>query len=176
MCIRDRIGIERSFANGASLRATAFRSVVTDLIDYSYATFHYEQIPGDSRSQGIELSGETPLGDRLRLSGNFTYTDTERPDGQPLERVPERVLNLRLDGDITDRSRFGLGLTHASGLVDRGTEMPSYTLIDASVEYDLTDRATGYLRVENLFDEDYQVLRGYGTSGRALYAGIRAEF
>ncbi|AUH63962.1 TonB-dependent receptor plug domain-containing protein [Paracoccus zhejiangensis] len=170
------IGVERSFANGATLRATAFHSVVTDLIDYSYATFHYEQIPGDTRSQGIELSGETPLNDRLRLSGNFTYTDTERPDGQQLERVPERVLNLRLDGDISDRSRFGLGLTHASGLVDRGAEMPSYTLVDASVEYDLTGRSTGYLRVENLFDQDYQVLRGYGTSGRALFAGIRAEF
>lgn len=170
------IGIERSFANGATLRATAFRSVITDLIDYSYATYHYAQIPGDSRSQGIELSGETPLTDRLRLSGNFTYTDTERPDGQPLERVPERVLNLRLDGDISDRARFGLGLTHVAGMRDRDAEMPGYTLVDASVDYDLTDRATGYLRVENLFDEDYQLLRGYGTSGRAIYAGLRADF
>lgn len=170
------IGIERSFANGASLRATAFRSVVTDLIDYSFTTSHYEQIPGDSRSQGIELSGETPIGNGLRLSGNFTYTDTERPDGQPLDRVPERVLNLRLDGDLSDRSRFGLGLTHVSGLMDRDAEMPSYTLVDASVEHDLTDRATGYVRIENLFDEEYQVLRGYGTSGRAIFAGIRADF
>lgn len=170
------IGVERSFANGATLRATAFRSEITNLIDYSFTSFVYEQIPGDSRSQGVELSGDMPISDSLRLAGNFTYTDTKRPDGQPLDRVPARVLNLRLDGDISARSRFGLGLTHVSGMRDRDAEMPSYTLVDASAEYDLTDRAIGYVRVENLLDEDYQVLRGYGTSGRAIFAGVRADF
>lgn len=170
------IGAEYAFDNGAFLRATAFRTVITDLIDYSYDSFTYAQFPGNSRSQGVELSGETPLNDWLRLAGNFTYTDTRRPDGQPLERVPERVLNLRLEGDLAPRTRFGVGLSHVSGMTDRDLPMPSYTVVDASAEYDLTDRATGYLRIENLFDEDYQVLRGYGTTGRAAYVGVRAAF
>lgn len=170
------IGAEYAFDSGALLRATAFRTVITDLIDYSFASFNYAQFPGDSRTQGVELSGETPLNDRLRLVGNFTYTDTRRPDGQPLERVPERVLNLRLEGDIALRSRFGIGIRRVSGMTDRDLPMPSYTIVDASTEYDLTDQTTGYLRIENLFNEDYQVLRGYGTTGRAVYAGIRASF
>lgn len=170
------IGAEYAFDGGAMLRATAFRTTVTDLIDYSYTSFVYEQVPGDSRTRGIELSGETPLGDALRLTGNYTWTDTQRPDGRPLDRVPARVLNLRLLAEPMPATRLALGLSHVSGLTDRDAPMPSYTLVDASAEYDLTDRAVGYLRVENLFDEDYQVLRGYGTSGRAVYAGIRASF
>lgn len=170
------IGIEYAADNGARLRATAFRTTVTDLIDYSYLDFAYAQIPGDTRTRGVELSAEAPLSDRLRLAGNFTYTDTERPDGMPLDRVPARVLNLRLEAEPAARWQLGLGLTHVSGMNDRDLPMPSYTTVDATAEYALSDRATGYLRVENLLDEDYQVLRGYGTSGRAVYAGLRASF
>lgn len=170
------IGAEYAFQNGGFLRGTMFQNTITDLIDYSFSSYVYEQFPGDTRTRGVELSGETPLGDTMRLSGNFTYTDSKRPDGQPLDRVPARVLNLRLDHDVTTRARYGLGLTHVSGLRDDDAPMPSYTVVDALVEYDLTDQVAGYLRVENLFDEDYQVLRGYGTSDRAIYAGIRADF
>lgn len=170
------IGAEYAFGNGALLRATAFRTVITDLIDYSFETFTYAQIPGETRTRGIELAGEAPLAEGLRLVGNFTWTDARRPDGARLDRVPARALNLRLLADPAPRARLSLGLTHVSGLIDRDAPMPSYTLVDASAEYDLTDRATGYLRIENLLDEEYQVLRGYGTSGRAIFAGIRAAF
>lgn len=170
------IGVEYAFDSGATLRATAFRSVVTDLIDYSFTSFAYAQVPGDTRTQGIELSGETPIGNALTLAGNFTYTDTERPDGQPLTRVPRRALNLRLQGDLSERARYALGLSHVSGLIDGGAEMPAYTVVNASAEYDLTDRATGFVRIENLLDEEYQVISGYGTSDRAVYAGLRASF
>lgn len=170
------IGVEYDLGDDASLRATAFQTVVTDLIDYSFASFVYEQVPGDTRTRGVELSGQTPLGDRLHLSGNYTWTDTRRPDGQPLDRVPEHMLNLRLEAEATPRVRIGLGLSHVAKMNDRGAELPSYTVVDASADFDLTDNAIGYLRVENLFDKRYQMLRGYGTSGRAIYAGVRASF
>ena len=32
------------------------------------------------------------------------------------------------------------------------------------------------MRVENLFDKEYQTSGGYGTSDRALYFGVRASF
>lgn len=170
-------GIERQWANGAALRLSAFHNEVEDLIINNATTgFVYLQTQGTSRIRGVEIAGETPLTDRLTLAGNFTFTDTEGADGQPLPRVPRQALNLRLDGDITDRSRFGLSLQHNAGLMDDAVEMPSYTVIGASVEYDLTDQAIGYVRVENLLDEEYQVLQGYGTSDRAIYAGIRADF
>ncbi|MDP5308017.1 TonB-dependent receptor plug domain-containing protein [Paracoccus spongiarum] len=170
------IGVEYALGADSLIRATVFHTVVTDLIDYSFDSFTYAQIPGDTRSRGIELSGRTPLGAGLELSGNYTWTDSERPDGLPLERVPEHVLNLRLDAPVGAKARLGLGLTHVAGTTDRDAPLPDYTLVDASAEYALTDRATGYLRIENLLDEDYQVLRGYGTSGRAVFAGVRAEF
>ncbi|MCQ0970045.1 TonB-dependent receptor [Paracoccus sp. TK19116] len=170
------IGAEYALPNGGHIRGTLFENRITDLIDYSFTTFAYVQIPGETKTRGVELAGETPLTDRLTLAGNFTYTDADNAAGEPLARVPARALNLQLDGDITERSRFGVSLRHASGTFDGGSELPTYTVVDTQIEYDITDQATGYLRIENLLDEEYQVIRGYGTSDRAIYAGLRANF
>ncbi len=170
------LGAERRIGDGGFARVTLFQSRITDLIDYDFTTSTYAQVDGDSTTSGIELSAAMPVTDRVRIAGNFTYTDSEGPDGQPLTRVPERALNLRLEGDAGTRSRYMMGVTHVSGLTDRGVDMPSYTVVNAGLEFDITPAATGYLRIENLLDEEYQVVRGYGTSDRAIYAGIRAAF
>ena len=54
-------------------------------------------------------------------------------------------------------------------------QYPNVT-VDLSISHPVREKARAYLRVENLFDEDYQWVRGYGTSGRAVYAGLRASF
>lgn len=170
-------GVERNWANGAMLRVSAFSNRIDDLIVNDASTgFVYVQTDGTSRSQGIEITAEAPLTDRLTLSGNLTYTDTKDPDGRALSRVPRRAMNLRLDGQLTDRTSLGLSLQAMSGIVDDGTPIPGFGMLGASVEYALTDSATAYLRVENLLDKEYQLIRGYGTSDRAVYAGFRADF
>lgn len=170
------IGVERDWINGANLRVSAFRNDIDKLIEYSNTTFKYQQTTGSSRVQGVEIAAEAPLTDRLTLTGNFTYTDSEGPDGRALDRVPRRMLNLRLDGEVTDRTNFGVTLQHMSGFNDGGAEMPTFTTVGALIEHQITDTTTGYIRVENLLDEQYQVIRGYGTSDRAVYVGVRASF
>jgi vitamin B12 transporter len=54
--------------------------------------------------------------------------------------------------------------------------MPDYTVLDATVSYDLTDATEVYLRVQNLTDEDYQQVNGYATAGRSVYLGLQAKF
>nr|WP_252733748.1 TonB-dependent receptor [Paracoccus marinaquae] len=170
-------GIERQWDNGAAWRVGLFDSKIEDLIINDASTgYVYQQTDGTSRSRGVEIAGTTPLTDRLTLSGNFTFTDTEGADGQPLPRVPRQALNLRLEGQITERADFSLTLQHLAGIVDAGEELPSFAVVGASAEYDLSNEATAYLRIENLLDKEYQLIRGYGTSDRAVYAGIRADF
>jgi vitamin B12 transporter len=54
--------------------------------------------------------------------------------------------------------------------------MPDYTLASAQIGYGLTGTTEVYLRIENLFDEEYQTATGYGTSDRAFYIGLRTRF
>ena len=49
-------------------------------------------------------------------------------------------------------------------------------MVNATVTYDFGNDTEAYLRVENLFDEQYQLVDGYGTSDRAVFLGLRASF
>ena len=62
------------------------------------------------------------------------------------------------------------------GTLESGTPLPDYTLVNASVGYEVADGVEAYLRIQNLFDEQYQTRRGYGTSDRAVYVGLRSRF
>lgn len=168
------LGIEHSYTSGVFIQATAFYTEIDDLIDFVFGT-GYIQAPGTSRTQGIELASAAPIGDRIQVFGNYTYTDAEDADGDQLRRVPENDLVLGLATDLTDRLSAELTLNYVTDRVDP-EPVDDYTLVNASVSYDLTDSTTVYLRIENLTDEEYQTANGFGTSDRAFYVGIRASF
>jgi len=92
-----------------------------------------------------------------------------------LSRVPEHDLLLGLTADLTDRLGAQIFMNHVADRVDSGP-MPDYTVVNAGLSFDLTPASQIYLRVDNLTDRQYQTARGYGTSDRAFYAGIRADF
>ncbi|MBE9638302.1 TonB-dependent receptor plug domain-containing protein [Salipiger mangrovisoli] len=168
------LGVEQRFGTGF-VGATLFRTEITDLIDYNYPG--YVQIDGDSWTQGVELTGGLQLTDRIDLAGAYTWTDSEDAQTKDrLIRVPLRDLSLSLDAEVTDGFRAGFTVQHVSGLTDSTGDLDDYTVANMNLRYELSDSAELYLRVENLFDEDYQVVTGYGTSDRAAYFGVRASF
>ena len=54
--------------------------------------------------------------------------------------------------------------------------LDSYTLVNATVRYRMTDAFTMQARLENAFDEDYTLAEGYRTEGRAYTIGVRYSF
>ncbi|MWD28918.1 TonB-dependent receptor [Aquicoccus sp. SCR17] len=174
------LGVEKRFGEDGFIRATAFRTKVTDLIQYVYdpSTFSggYVQVPGESTRDGVELSGGWTLGEGIRLVASYTYTEAEDASGARLVRVPRNDLELRLSADVTDRFATDLSVRRVTDTVDTGGVLPDYTLVGLNMSYAVNDTTEAYLRVENLFDEQYQTATGYGTSDRAFYFGIRGSF
>lgn len=166
------LGAEYRLAGGGALRATAFLLEAENLIDYSFATYSYAQVPGLSRRKGVELSGELPLGERLMLTGSYTYTDSATSAAASWGLVPRHELALGLEADLAQRLRGAFTVEHAA---DRAT-LPDFTVAHATLTYDLGREAEAYLRVENIFDAEYQTVPGYGTSDRAFYVGLRKSF
>jgi vitamin B12 transporter len=169
-------GIEKRFRSNDFVRATLFETSITDLIDFNFGAGGYVQSPGTSRVKGVELSGAVQLSSRISLSVNATYTDGTVASGARLNRVPETDITLNLDADVTDKLRLGLSAQHISNMLDGGSRLPDYTVANLTASYQLTDPAKVYVRVDNLLDEEYQTVRGYGTSDRALFLGVRASF
>jgi vitamin B12 transporter len=167
------LGVEWRFGPDAFVRTTLFYNETTNLIDF---VFSYAQVPGTVRRRGVELEFGTPIATDWRLDGSYTFTDGENPpltagNAWNLE-FPENDLSLTLTGDFTDRLSAALTVQSVS---NRPT-LEDYTLANATLTYALTDAVDGYLRIENLLDEEYQLTRGYGTSDRAAYLGLRARF
>jgi vitamin B12 transporter len=52
------------------------------------------------------------------------------------------------------------------------TELAAYTLARLALSWRATEAVRLTLRIENLFDADYELVDGYNTPGRGLYAGV----
>lgn len=180
--ISYELGVEKTLAGGF-VKATVFYTEIDDLIMYDWASATpcgcYRQMPGTSKSKGIEFSGEYALTSRINLFGNYTYTNSRKQDGTRREYIPRHDLVVGVDAAITDRLSTYFDVRRVADVVPASpadTKVGDHTLVGAGASYDVTDAAELYLRVENLFDEDYETVGGYNQPGRAAYVGLRASF
>lgn len=187
------LGVAQSFGGGkGEASATVFWLEIEDLIQFETLSAdpfgRYVQTDGKTKSRGLELAAAWAFSDLFALRGGYTYTDAEQPDGQPVNRIPRHDLSLTATGAYK-RVSYDLGADFVWDYTDdsavnwmTGEVIESkgwasdYVVVNARVAYAVTDAAEVYVRAENLFDEQYQTARGYGTSDRAFYAGVAARF
>lgn len=168
------LGVEKRLGQH-SLRATLFRVETDDLIDYAWPSYY--QTSGQATRQGLELEAAGRLGARIGYSVSYTYLDAENPAGLSAgstwnSSFGRHTIAATLDAELAPRLTGAISLRHVA---DRQT-LPDYTVVNAQLSYELDEGKSAYLRVENLFDEQYQLWPDYGTSDRALSVGLRATF
>lgn len=148
--------------------------------DRPYGT--YDNI-ARTRAEGVEVELALRPADAFTVTANYTYTDTENRstgyEGNQLARRPRDTASLSADY----RLPFGLSLGGTVTIVgDSFNDYGNFSRIDGfalgsiRAEMPIGDRFALYGRVENLTDEKYQVVSGYGTYGRAAYGGVRVRF
>jgi vitamin B12 transporter len=175
------IGVQQGFGNEGSVTATLFQLEVDNFIQYKFElpVSTVRNTPGKTVFKGLELAASYPLGARTTLTGAYTLTDAEDANGDRVTRVPRHDLSLSLKTEITDRLHAGLALQHVADRPEDGfpaVAMDDYTVVNANVRYEITDNLDATFRIENLFDEQYQQVAGYGTSDRAFYVGLSSRF
>ena len=138
-----------------------------------------------ARSEGAELTLAVKPVDALRVAANYTYLDARNhsagtPDvGNRLARRPADTVNTTIDYAWPFGLTAGATLTHVSASYEDGgntNRLPGYVLTDLRAAFPLTKTIEIYGRIENLFDEHYETAFGYGTAGRAAYAGVRLSY
>lgn len=183
------LGIEKLFANEATLALTVFRLNIDNrignrctvpLINNNCSSFSYilDNFPGKSVRKGVEMSANLPIHDIGSLRLSYAYVDAKTATGGVIGGVARHNLNLVLDYEVTDRLSMDVGLRHVAGLTDVFSTAPlaDFTTVDLGATYAVSDQAEAYLRIHNLFDESYQEASGYGTAGRSAFVGLRAKF
>lgn len=173
------IGVEQPFAEGKGrFTLTWFDRRTRNLIDYDLANFNYYNV-GRTRAKGIELGMVVNDWEGFDLSLSYTYLDARNElTGARLARRPENNLYVSLDKTWGIGLRLGADLQVGGGRYD---DIANTRFVDGHVvvglrgSYPVTETIEVYGRVENIFDEHYEVVRTYGTPGRSAYAGIRVK-
>jgi vitamin B12 transporter len=171
------IGVSWLWNDGrGELGATLFSQDTQNQINFSFAVGGYENI-AEVESTGVELVAGYQFNDWLNLSANYAYIDAEDENGDPLARLPEHT------GDVTlsfqgDGALSGALLLRYNGEEDNsnGSTLNAWTRVDLTGRYRLTEKVELYARVENLFDEKYQQILGYGTPGLSGSLGVRLRY
>ncbi len=171
---RQRLGDRQSFT------LTAFRNDIKDLIEFVVldpitfegANFNVER----ARIDGIEAAWNYD-GEKWATRATAILQDPEdrTTDERLLRRAEENftVGVLRRIG----AHELGMDLLYAGDRVDFGQEpMSAYWLANLSASIAFGERWKMLARVENLFDEDYEVANGFNTMGQSFFVALRYDF
>jgi vitamin B12 transporter len=192
------VGAEQRLIGGrAVLGLTLFRRDTTNLIDF-LSCFGLTAGPcagrpnglfdgvyaniGRARASGVEATALVRPVDGLTMEANYTYADSEnRLDGTRLLRRPRHSFNASVDWEAVKDVKLGATVRSVSSSEDidyqtfSPTTLGGYTLVTLRASVAINAHLELYGRVENLFDEEYEMVSGYGTVGRAAFLGVRAK-
>jgi vitamin B12 transporter len=187
-------GLDLRLGDGLKLQATWFHHQYLDQIAYkvvSYSPFigTYENL-GETRAQGIEVSGEWRPSTHLRVLPSYTFqesevvtstsTDPQLAAGMELRRRP------RHQGSITAEATAGRG-TLAATLVAMGrradsdfvgiglVENPGFARLDLRGALRLTPHARILAALENATDAEYQEVLGYQALPRRFRISLSLD-
>ncbi len=181
------IGLRQTVLNPrSSVAVTYFWNDIDNLIDVDPFTF-FDPAIVDTRSSGVEVEAVFSPCEGLRLYTNATWLDTEIVAGQylggfgggPGDRLPRRPGFLLSGGIVVEGERWRAG-AEVTGAYDRfdgpGVVLRDYTVARLFGSRELTDRLELYGRIENVFDLDYEMTRGFEAAGFGAFVGARYVF
>lgn len=119
-----------------------------------------------TKTSGFEIQVVGNLTDKWTINAGYSNLDGEEMGrvvndqiaNRDLAQLPEHMLTIWNQYEISDQWRVGLGLIHQSeqyASLNNTTELPDFTRVDAAVYYDYSDDVRFQLNVENVFDEEY---------------------
>ncbi len=166
------IGLRYRASASTQYRVNAFDTRVKDLIEYAGPNFQAINI-GEATMRGVEFEYGTVRGPWQGLL-NVTLQRTRNEEtGEELLRRPERKLSLNLSREV-GTGRVGTELFLSSERTDFGSaKLGGYGLVNLYAGYPVAKYLTLEARVENLFDKEYELARGYNTPDRSAYIAVR---
>lgn len=163
------LGVKASFLGGrGSATLAAYRIVKKKLLAQQTLTSPIEQI-GQRSAKGIEAAVSLDLPAGFGIEANGTVLDADFDDfisggtsynGLTPPGIAETAANLWLRWDATRQIQARAGLRHVGKRWSDNAntfEVPSYTVVDASLSYAVTANVAVDLRLYNAFDKDYAV-------------------
>ncbi len=173
--------MEQSFGDGRILAGlTWFRNDFRDLVDFDYS-LGYINI-GRARTEGLEAFARFRPSEAVDLRLSYTRMSARDLDaGTALLRRPKDKAVVEAWWRPLRRWEIRLSAAYVGSRADKdysAWDVPTvtlrdYFLADADLAFQAGPRTRIFLRLDNLFDERYETVYGYGTPRLSAYGGVR---
>jgi vitamin B12 transporter len=168
------IGISQRIGGDHHIEVSYFRNRVTDRIQTIFGTGPVN-ISGHSETEGIELGLHGSFFDGV-IGYRAAWTHLRKS----LSEQPKNAGTASLDWKATEKALIGIGATHLADRSWGGSPIESYTTARLYGAYQLTDNVKIHARLENAFDEEYELASFYGNitegAGRGAYVGLTIDW
>jgi len=178
------IGVEQNFFGSKMLLGfTYFSNTFKDLIQY-YSAQGYINL-AKAQSKGKELFMRVGILEGMNLNTSFTQLEAIDSDsGARLLRRPNNKFSATLNYSFLQKGNASLSLLHIGKREDMDYSMwppqqvtlPAYTLVNAVCSFDLTPLFQVFIRLDNIFNEYYEMIKGYGTPGFSVFGGLKFSY
>jgi len=165
------------------LTLTYFHNKINNMIEYNSNTFKYFNMNDDVTLKGIELAYKKEILEDLLLNLSYTYTNAKDDNKKQLQRRAKNSIkfgfdyygikdfHLNLNGEyVGDRVQYDFGT------YDISAQTGNYTVWNSVINYNINEDLGIYLKLDNIFDKNYQTVDGYATAQRSAYVGLNYKF
>ncbi|MGY8986232.1 MAG: TonB-dependent receptor, partial [Sphingomonadales bacterium] len=169
------IGIEKLLSDNTTFHLSYHWQSIENLIDFSFPDGGYLNI-SKAKTSGLEATINYAR-DVFHMGMNYTYSKAINVllDSRLL-RVPTHEIGLNIAYDISKVTSLGTSLIYRSDQLDINGKIEGAAVLDVRGSQRISEYLEFYARIENLLDQHYQTVFGYGTPGLSGYMGLRARF
>jgi len=174
-------GIEQYIVNDrVILGATYFSNIFENLIDFDFTQGYINVL--EASTKGFELMLTAQPSDALSVRAAYTVTEAKNSQTEEnLLRRPRDKFNLQVFSSFLEHGRISLSLLHVGarddmefiGYTSQRTSLDPYTLLNAAAGFDVCPWIRFSVKMDNILNTRYEMVKGYGTAGFSVYAGIR---
>jgi vitamin B12 transporter len=179
------VGVDQQlWGNKTAISLTWFRNDFDNLIDFDNATNRFTNL-GGAETRGIEFAALLNAIEDLGLQVSYTYTDAnDKATGQELLRRARHKGSVTADYSFVDYGNVSLIVGYVGERDDNDfstfpatrVTLDDYFLVNLAASYEVSESLQVFGRVENLLNENYVEVTGFGVPGIAAYVGIKPTF
>jgi vitamin B12 transporter len=198
-------GVEQDLVAGRlSVWATYFNQRFRDMVIYDASGAPGDPTYRNgaaARSRGLETGVSVDMGSSASASASYTYLSTLAIDdaglpsasfaaGSPLIRRPQHAAELTVRGRLLSRATLGGSVSYTGARDDVDfrefpaavVRLPGYTIVNLAADLELLRGTPGrpglsaVARIENLFNERYEPVVGFGGRRRGVFGGAKFRF
>ena len=178
-------GVEFKPTASSIVSISYFNTRYKDMIAGDPVTYLYENLDR-VKTSGFEFIGSLKLNEQLELSGSYTYLDAQqKKSDQKYQKLTYRprhqvtanltyqpIHNLTLNASAIYYSERKANSYNPVTWVSSPVTLKSFLVFDVAGSYKINNTFEVDAKIQNLFNEDYNLIEGYRERGRSAYVGV----